>query len=70
MHDDITPTWLDRIAVARCLTGHPVGRPLHHAERLAVTRELLDRGERTGVVARHLACNADTARRIIREATT
>jgi hypothetical protein len=69
LHDDLTPAWLDHIAVTRCLNGHDVGRPLHHAERLAVARHVRHRGDGAGTLAALLGCNADAARTILKEAT-
>lgn len=68
MHDDITPTWVDRVAVQRCLNGDDIGRPLHHAEKLAVARRAHARGDSSTILGRLLGCSEDTARKIRKEA--
>lgn len=69
MHADLTPTWLDRVAVNRCLDGLPVGRELHHAEKLAVARAVHADGGSTNRLAGLLGCSADLARDIRQEAS-
>lgn len=69
MHADLTPRWFDRVAVHRCLNRLPVGRPLHHAEKLAVARVCHERDDSNATLGRLLGCSEDTARNIRKEAT-
>lgn len=63
--DDLTPKWLDPVAVDRVLHGWPVGRALHEAERVEVARILAAGGRGVDIVASILACSGQTARRLI-----
>jgi hypothetical protein len=69
MHPDLTPDWCDPVAVKRCLNGLPIGRVLHHAEKLAVARAAHARGDSTARLGRLLGCSEDIARNIRKEAT-
>lgn len=67
MREDLTPRWLDLVAVQRAVRGQPVGRALHRAERVEVARRLPD------ATANHLAevigCSVRDAHTYIQEAT-
>lgn len=47
---ELTPCWLDPVAVDRCLRGRPVGRELSYAERIEVARRMDDPDSAPGVV--------------------
>lgn len=64
---DLTPRFFDRVAVDRALAARPVGRPLHRAERLAVTRVLVEMGESATVVADMTGSTISAARELIEE---
>lgn len=66
---DHTPDFLDEVAVELALAGREVGRPLHHAERLAVARELLTRGEGATAISKVARCSHAEARTLVREVT-
>jgi len=65
---DLTPSWVDQVAVDRCLAGRDTGRPLHRAERLAVTRALLAAGHSTAEIARRIPCCDRDATQLVKEA--
>lgn len=68
MHADLTPAWLDRVAVDRALMGVPVGRALHHAERVEVARILLATGHTTPHwVSKLCRCSMEDARQLMEE---
>jgi hypothetical protein len=66
--EDLTPSWCDPVAVERTLTGRPVGRALHHAERVEVIRRVLTRGGTATDALELLRCNAVHGRALIAEA--
>ena len=69
LNDDLTPDWVDAVAVRRCLNGLDVGRPLHHAERLVVAATAHERGDSNAEIGRLLDVVGETARKYIKEAT-
>lgn len=54
---DLTPSWMDWVAVDRCIRQRPVGRSLSQAERQAVARECQERGMSNEDIAKRLKCN-------------
>lgn len=69
MLDDLTPKWCDPVAVDRALAGQPVGRPLHHAERVEVARRALAADFGVDRIATLVGCNRRDVTKIIKEAT-
>lgn len=67
--DDLTPDWIDQVAIDRAMVGHPVGRPLHAAERRHITRVLVGLGHGASQVARICRCSGHEAAALVKEAT-
>lgn len=66
---DITPDWVDHVAIARAMAHKKVGRSLHHAERVEIARRLVAAGQGAGELAKVAKCSADTARELIEQVT-
>lgn len=64
---DLTPHWYDWVAVRRALDGRPVGRALHHAERVEVARGVVADGDGYNRLMAILNCNGKTAKQLIAE---
>lgn len=62
---DLTPDWVDDVAVDRVLNGRKLDRVLHHAERIALARRVLARGGGSGELAKLLSCSAPVARELV-----
>lgn len=63
------PAWLDWVAVDRAIHHKPVGRPLSHAEQVAVTRHIAEHGGGTSQIVRTLHVRPQLAAALLREAT-
>lgn len=66
---DLRPDMVDQVVVDRVLAGREgPGRPLHHAERVAVAATVVAAGDGSTRLASLLKCNARTANALIAEA--
>lgn len=69
---ELTPCWLDLVAVDRALCGRPVGRELSYAERIEVARRMDDPDVAPGVtgwqVQQVLGCSHSFATTLVETA--
>lgn len=69
LFEEPSDDWVDEEIVRRALKGHPApGRPLTHAERLAVARHIVTNGQGSNAIIRALAVNWTLARDLARTA--
>jgi hypothetical protein len=59
---------VDEVAVERCLSGRPVGRPLTPSERVLVAAKVRERGHGATRLAALLQCSGATANRLMEAA--
>ncbi|GAB3472126.1 hypothetical protein [Actinophytocola sediminis] len=65
---DVTPDWVDRVAIDRALAGRPVGRRLHRAERLVIARRLVAAGHGASMIDKVTRCGGRAAQELAKEA--
>jgi hypothetical protein len=64
---DLTPDWFDKVACHRALNGIDIGRKLHRAELLYVTRVLVNHGHGPSMVAQLTHCSERKAIALVKE---
>lgn len=65
---ELTPRWLDRVAVDRFCAGHDVGRPLTYAERLAAAAKLVRLGWTVNGAAEQARISPSTVAQLVGDA--